>query len=318
MGQMSLWGATVITNLMSAIPYIGMDVVEFTNNDIELTLPTIGAIAHYSIKDPNKKHIKQRSLEIPKSFMELFLGYVDGDGYISITSAGKTNNYIKMTLTINVSSVEETTLNHFKDVLGVGTISKYTHNNSTFTKYVINKTDLQYIIFPLLKRHDLYFLTETRRQQYNKALYIMNNNIKVHDDIPDTIPNLLPTYSSSQDYLALPFFNNWLVGFTMAEGSFLMKKNGDGCFQITQRAHPCLFESIELCLKTDRKSTTHTEGKYDLYSVSSIKDIQNVINFFSFNDNMPLIGYQSIRYLQWLGRLKESNRYKDLKYPNTL
>ena len=28
-GQMSLWGATVITNLMSAIPWIGQDIVEF-------------------------------------------------------------------------------------------------------------------------------------------------------------------------------------------------------------------------------------------------------------------------------------------------
>ena len=28
-GQMTLWGATVITNLMSAIPWIGQDIVEF-------------------------------------------------------------------------------------------------------------------------------------------------------------------------------------------------------------------------------------------------------------------------------------------------
>ena len=28
-GQMSLWGATVITNLMSAIPWIGQDIVSF-------------------------------------------------------------------------------------------------------------------------------------------------------------------------------------------------------------------------------------------------------------------------------------------------
>ena len=28
-GQMSLWGATVITNLISAIPWIGQDIVEF-------------------------------------------------------------------------------------------------------------------------------------------------------------------------------------------------------------------------------------------------------------------------------------------------
>ena len=28
-GQMSLWGATVITNLFSAIPWIGVNLVEF-------------------------------------------------------------------------------------------------------------------------------------------------------------------------------------------------------------------------------------------------------------------------------------------------
>ena len=28
-GQMSLWGATVITNLISAVPWIGQDIVEF-------------------------------------------------------------------------------------------------------------------------------------------------------------------------------------------------------------------------------------------------------------------------------------------------
>ena len=28
-GQMSLWGATVITSLMSAIPWVGQDIVEF-------------------------------------------------------------------------------------------------------------------------------------------------------------------------------------------------------------------------------------------------------------------------------------------------
>jgi ubiquinol-cytochrome c reductase cytochrome b subunit len=31
-GQMSLWGATVITNLLSAIPWIGTDFVQFVYN----------------------------------------------------------------------------------------------------------------------------------------------------------------------------------------------------------------------------------------------------------------------------------------------
>lgn len=41
MGQMSLWGATVITNLMSAIPYIGQDVVEFIWGGPSVGNPTL-------------------------------------------------------------------------------------------------------------------------------------------------------------------------------------------------------------------------------------------------------------------------------------
>ena len=37
-GQMSLWGATVITNMLSAIPWIGQDFVEFLINNIVLVL----------------------------------------------------------------------------------------------------------------------------------------------------------------------------------------------------------------------------------------------------------------------------------------
>nr|YP_010178893.1 apocytochrome b [Saprochaete suaveolens]QUV75110.1 apocytochrome b [Saprochaete suaveolens] len=41
MGQMSTWGATVITNTMSAIPYIGQDVVEFIWGGPSVGNPTL-------------------------------------------------------------------------------------------------------------------------------------------------------------------------------------------------------------------------------------------------------------------------------------
>jgi ubiquinol-cytochrome c reductase cytochrome b subunit len=40
-GQMSLWGATVITNLMSAIPWIGFDIVEFLWGGYSVGNPTL-------------------------------------------------------------------------------------------------------------------------------------------------------------------------------------------------------------------------------------------------------------------------------------
>lgn len=49
--------------------------------------------------------------------------------------------------------------------------------------------------------------------------------------------------------------------------------------------------------------------------MSSTKDIQKVINFFSFEDHYPLVGYKKEQYLDWLENLKKSDRYKDLKLP---
>nr|QKI36934.1 cytochrome b [Rigidipenna inexpectata] len=40
-GQMSLWGATVITNLLSAIPYIGQTIVEWTWGGFSVDNPTL-------------------------------------------------------------------------------------------------------------------------------------------------------------------------------------------------------------------------------------------------------------------------------------
>jgi ubiquinol-cytochrome c reductase cytochrome b subunit len=44
---MSLWGATVITNLMSAIPWVGQDIVEFL----------WGGLSKFLIEEPNNKNV---------------------------------------------------------------------------------------------------------------------------------------------------------------------------------------------------------------------------------------------------------------------
>ena len=92
-GQMSLWGATVITNLMSAIPWVGQDIVELTityiySEAIYLSsLPIIGTIHKNALKkgkNSSRLEIKEY-IDIPPSFLAFFVGLVDGDGYIQIT-----------------------------------------------------------------------------------------------------------------------------------------------------------------------------------------------------------------------------------------
>ena len=110
------------------------------------------------------------------------------------------------------------------------------------------------------------------------------------------------------------FFTNWLVGFTNAEGSFLIKKNNDGCFQLKQRIHLELFEAFKL-LFDSKKNTYIEKDKYIQLSLSSKTDIQKVINFFSFSGHHPLIGQKSIQYFKWLTNLQNSYRYKNLNFP---
>lgn len=83
----------------------------------------------------------------------------------------------------------------------------------------------------------------------------------------------------------------------MSEGSFFIKKNNDGCFQLKQRVHVMLFEAFKLVFETNRKITTDKDI-YNQFSVSSKSDIQRVINFFSFSGYHPLIGLKGIQYFK--------------------
>jgi hypothetical protein len=97
-----------------------------------------------------------------------------------------------------------------------------------------------------------------------------------------------------------------------------LNKNNDGCFQLKQRIHVQLFESFKLLFETNRKITVEN-NMYNQFSVSgrapAKTDIQRVINFFSFSGYHPLIGLKGIQYLNWLSNLRNSSRYKNLKFP---
>jgi hypothetical protein len=72
--------------------------------------------------------------------------------------------------------------------------------------------------------------------------------------------------------------------------------NKDACFQLRQCEDKLLFEAFKLLFETDRK--VGLDQSYNLFSVSSKKDIQQIINFFSFSGHHPLLGLQYIRYLK--------------------
>lgn len=280
-------------------------------------LPTIGTVSIHALKKGNKLRLDKREyLSIPYPFIAFLAGLIDGNGYIQITRTTKGFIAIKLIITIHLDDIS--TLEYIHSVLKLGKISINRDNKNPICKLIINRTDLQEVIFPLFLHHAIFFLTETRKYQFDLAFFIFINNIKVFDQIPSIkeINTFFELPKTATGYVELAFFKNWIVGFTLAEGSFFIKNNNDGCFQLNQRIHVLLFEAFKLLFDTKLKICTGTEkNMYNQFSVSSKTDIQKVINFFSFSGLHPLIGLKGIQYLKWLISLRNSSRYNNLNLP---
>jgi len=309
-GQMSLWGATVITNLMSAIPWLGQDIVELTkityiHSDLILSsLPILGTIHRNAFKKRiNSSRLEAKQyLSIPPSFLAFLTGLIDGDGYIQITKT--TKGFITMKLVISLHLEDLSTLEYINSVLKLGKLTTYRNNRSPTCKLIINKTDLQEILFPLLLYQNIFFLTETIMNKFNLAIYILKYDIRTYDAIP-SVENVPVNFElkTPSDYIKLPFFRNWIVGFAMSEGSFFIKTNNGGCFKLKQRIHTCLFEAFKSLFNTNRKIEVE-KGLYNQIGVSSNKNVQKIIDFFSFSGLHPLVGRRLIEYLNWLDAIK--------------
>jgi hypothetical protein len=125
---------------------------------------------------------KSKFLEIPYSFLAMLVGFIDGDEYICIAKTNK--NYIKICLTISLDIKDLSVLNYIQSMLNIGKIKTYPKSGKKITcKLIIHMTELQDILFPLFFII-IYFLTNTRCNQYNKVLYILRNDIKYYSDIP--------------------------------------------------------------------------------------------------------------------------------------
>lgn len=325
-GQMSLWGATVITNMLSAIPWIGQDFVQLTilllvqslfiylinyKNPIE-SLPTIGKVNTKALRGQKarEENDKLTFKKITSSFIAMFRGVVDGDGYIKLTKTIK--GFISIELVISLDIRDKKLLEYLKSVLEVGRI--YYHKNTV--KYIIGRVDLQEVVFPLLLHYNIQFLTDTRREQFRQALNVLIKNIVLFEDL-DKLSNTLVGLelpSTPAGYLNLPYFKNWVVGFTMTEGSFSIKASGELFFNLTQRSHDVLFEALKLLFNTTRKIDNSYRG-YSKLSLSSVKDLRNVVNFFSYSDLHPLVGYKKLQYDKWLETMRGLPRFKNVKLP---
>ena len=195
---------------------MGQDLVELKNITEYFTLttaipmlPTIGTVNIHALKKGKKIRLdKKEYLSIPFSFIAFLVGLIDGDGYILVSKTTKGFITIKLVISINLEDIS--TLNYIQSVLKLGKITINRDHKSPSCRLTINRTDLQEVIFPLLLHHNIFFLTNTRRAQFDIAMYLLKNDKKIYDEIPPRkeIPLLFKLPESALDYKNLAFFKN--------------------------------------------------------------------------------------------------------------
>lgn len=286
--------------LVSMYSTLSSKTYDYWVNKIELTKTNV----------TSKKEIIHPNVDV--SFLSFLVGVIDGDGYIQCRK--KSNGYIEFNLVITFQNRDLATFEYILSKLHFGVIAKV---DSKLSKLVLYNFELKYVLVPLLLKHGLFFLTENRINQYNLLLYTLDNNIKKWEFLPEVIPNYSNiTLDNPINILRnVWYFKDWLVGFVIAEGSFFVQANKEISFSVSQKGNKILIETIHFLFKPSRAIYYSESKDVSLVRMSSVKDIQKVVNFFSFQDNYHLVGYKKDSYEIWLKALKNSSRYKDLKLP---
>jgi ubiquinol-cytochrome c reductase cytochrome b subunit len=230
-----------------------------------------------------------------------FVGFVEGDGWFSIAKNG---NYCKYEFGIELAQRDIKLLYKIKKFLGVGIIDIRKDNSSAIFR-IRSKTSLANIIFPIF---DTYPMFTAKHWDYINFRNNMLENVRLYKNLKHYIRSDHSPFKSTYDILSSSYFNNWLVGFIEAEGCFYSKDNTVS-FDITQKNGLQIIEAI----KTYLSINLYTD-KTDCLKTTSLKGIQNIINFLNKTD-AKLKGYKRLQYLIALRELRVNDRYKTLDIP---
>jgi hypothetical protein len=172
-------------------------------------LPTVGTVNKHALKKGKKIRLDKKDyLSIPFQFIAFLVGLIEGVGYIQITRTPK--GYIQIKLIIEIHLEDLSILEYIQSVLKLGQIIINKDNKSPNCKIIVNRTDLQEVIFPLLIHHNIFFLTESLRYQFDLAMFILKKDLIVYKEIPNVnnINTIFKLPETASDYLKLNFLSN--------------------------------------------------------------------------------------------------------------
>jgi len=336
---------------MSAIPWIGQDIVEFLWGGLYTDEPHCGDVVLKILlnagKSPNlgfaydlflisisiiyvkiamtwRQSAGVRSIHTSEASQRLhaedlryayLVGLFEGDGYFTITKKGK---YLTYELGIELSIRDVQLIYKIKSLLGIGVVSFRKINEiEMVTLRIRDKNHLKNFIIPIF---DKYTMFSNKQYDYLRFKSALLSGIIYSQDLPEYTRSSEPL-NSIESILDKSYFPAWLVGFIEAEGCFSvykLKKDGDyliASFDIAQKDADILISAI-------RKYLSFTTAIYldktncSKLKVGSVRSVENVIKFLH-NAPVKLMGNKRLQYLLWIKQLRTIPRYSEkIKIPS--
>jgi len=338
---------------MSAIPWIGQDVVEFLWGGLYTDEPHYGDVVLKILLNagtsPNleiaydlflifiliinvkiamtwRKSAGVRSIHTSEASQRLdaedltyayLVGLFEGDGFFTITKKGK---YLTYELGIELSIKDAQLIYKIKNLLGLGVVSFRKRNEIEMISLRIrDKNHLKKFIIPIFDKYPMF---SNKQHDYLRFRNALLSGIIYHKDLPEyTRSSILEPLNSIESILDKSYFPAWLVGFIEAEGCFSVyniNKDKDylvASFDIAQKDGDILISAI-------RKYLSFTTGIYldktncSKLKVTSVRSVENVIKFLH-KAPVKLLGNKKLQYLLWIKQLRTIPRYSEkIKIPS--
>jgi len=340
--------ATVITNLMSAIPWVGQDIVEFLwgglidepdYGDIVFNILLIAENSTYLNKIyviiyvlymmfyvnmyvkmiiTKGKSAGVRSISTTEASQrpnaeDLIYAYIvglfEGDGYFSISKKG---NYLTYEVGIELNIRDIGLLYKLKSILGVGVISFRERNGvKTASLRIRDKDHLKKYIIPIFDKYPMF---SNKAYDYFRFRDILLSNVIKFSDLTEYVRSE-KDLNTVEEIIKSHYFAAWLVGFIEAEGCFSIYKLNQSddymvaSFDISQTKGEIIIKAIAKYLSfTTKINVDHTQN-YKL-KVTGVRSIENIIKFL---DKAPLklMGHKKLQYLLWIKKLRTISRYNN-------
>lgn len=332
---------------MSAIPWVGQDIVEFLwgglciliillieepyNSNIVLKILFVAGISiileviyvfvFNVYLDVKKITTKGQSAEVinvstinasqrlnTENLIYAYLvGLIEGNGWFSISKKGK---YLTYEFGIEVSIRDVQLIYKIKKILGVGVITFRKSKNRSETVFlrVRNKSHIINYILPIFDKYPLF---SNKQYDYIRFKNTLLSDLKYSEFLPQYI-RPINTLNSIESILKASYFSAWLIGFMEAEGCFSVYKptidpSLIASFDIAQTNDHILILAIYKYLSLTTKIKQDKTNCFKL-KVSNVRSIENIVKFIQ-KAPVKFLGYKKLQYLLWLKQLRTIPRY---------